>query len=109
MIQVTAEDASSDSFENLPAYKAQKSLRAGKIISITPGFNVDVTVYVGNGRTQTYSMSGSWTARHHPKVGGYVVVVGDRYMSYMAAADFEREYKNSAQQAIPNKPPSNPK
>jgi hypothetical protein len=86
-----------------PAYQCHKRVRAMKISRIEPKDNPDVT---GNSAAESYgafifpvekqcgtlSVDDSFMTKHHPQVGGYIVVYDDGYMSYSPAKAFEEGY-----------------
>jgi len=83
--------------EGLPRYRCHKVVRAVKILSMGLEGEDSHPVVIpahpnDDGDSEPIPVSHEWVEKHDPKVGGYLVVYEDGYMSFSPAEAFEAGY-----------------
>ncbi len=77
----------------LPKYKCHKEVRALKIAAIYyPGLDGSVVLSFAEPGYEPKPVDSDWVYKHAPKVGGYLVVYDDGYLSFSPRAAFEEGY-----------------
>lgn len=77
---------------NLPEFKCHKIVRATKIRAVHDRDPVGIDRLEIDHSPELIELPDDWVSRHHPQVGGYLVVYVDGYMSYSPAKAFEEGY-----------------
>jgi hypothetical protein len=82
----------------LPHYKCNKLVRAGKIDSIfphsnpTPAWAATLVLILPDGKPCEFPASQEWLDKHKPVIGGYFVLYEDGYQSFSPKHAFESGY-----------------
>lgn len=74
-------------------FKCHKVVEAGQITAIRE----DGVIEIYQNEDEPLQLGQAWVERHHPEVGGYVVVYNDGYCSYSPQAAFEEGYSEIAE------------
>lgn len=82
----------------LPRWQCHKVVQAAQIEAIRDQHVPDGAILTLTGGF-TIKVDSKWTDRHQAKVGGYLVIYEDGYMSFSPAAAFESGYTRIAQGA----------
>jgi hypothetical protein len=76
----------------LARWQSHKVVRAGKVISLTFGVQVSVSVEAADGGYTVIDVPSKVFARGRPEPGDYFVVYDDGYQSWSPKAIFEAGY-----------------
>lgn len=82
----------------LPQWQCHKVVQAAQIENIRDQHVPDGAILTLSGGF-TVKVDNAWCQRHEARVGGYLVVYEDGYMSFSPAAAFESGYTRIAQGA----------